>query len=301
MSNRFSDWLRTLRTGACREDLGSPRDFQNEPLAPAERLRLVSKMLEDILYSNPQDVESLQTHKPFTHAAAYFPLHDDRFNERWLKQWSKAQLFIPDEQLSDIRDHFGDGIALYFEFLRFYFRALAFPAFTGLCTWFGGHYFSKLYSIGLVIWSVVFVESWSIRERQLAVRWGTLGISQDNIDLRPGFKPEQIITSPITGRKVPHSPWWKREGRMLAGLPALVAFALALATMICCIFSAEGEQSGMSSPVVNADPGLREHSHYWRSLQWTRKTIHFPSPFSRVCWYSAASHWTLAQGGNTAH
>lgn len=232
-----------MRIGACREDLGSPRDFQQDPLAPAERARLVARLLENVLYANPQDVSSLQAHQPFHHAGEYFPLHDARFNERLLKQWSQVQFFIPDSQLSDIRDHFGDGVALYFEFLRFYFRALAFPAFLGLCTWLGGHYFSKLYSIGLALWAIVFVESWRIRERQLGVRWGTQGISKDNIDLRPGFKPEEIVTSPITGQKVPHSPWYKREGRMLAGAPALIAFALGLAVTICCIFSVEGTDS----------------------------------------------------------
>lgn len=238
--HRFADWLRTLRLGASREDLSSPRDFQHEPLAPAERIRLSVNILERVLYSNPQDVDSLRSHQPYHNIDSYFPLHDDKFNSRWLRQWSKMQLFIPDSQLSDIKDHFGEDVALYFDFLRYYFRALAFPAFVGLVTWLGGHYFSRLYSFTLAVWSVCFVESWRIRERKLSVRWGTMGISQDTVDIRPGFKPEEIITSPITGQKIPHSPWYKREGRMLAGIPALLGFAAILTLLICCIFSAEG-------------------------------------------------------------
>jgi anoctamin-10 len=170
-------------------------------------------------------------------------LHNEVFNERWLQQWSKAQISIPDSQLSDIRDNLGDGVALYFEFLRYYFKALAFPAFVGLSTWLGGHYFSKLYSFTLVVWSILFVESWRIQERKLSVRWGTYGISKDDVSLRPGFKTEGFVTSPITGQQVPYSPWWLRESRMLAGIPAVLGFAVGLAVVICCIFSVESRFS----------------------------------------------------------
>lgn len=222
----------------------------------------------------------MQNHEPYQRIASYFPLHDNKFNSRWLNQWAKVQLFIPDSQLSEIRDHFGDGVALYFEFLRYYFRALAFPAFVGLSAWLGGHYFSRLYSFCLVVWSIVFVESWKIRERKLSVRWGTMGISHDTADLRPGFKPEEIITSPITGQKVAHSPWWKREGRMLAGVPALFGFAAGLSILICCIFSAEGRHRIPNVHSLTADSIF--DSHHWGGLQWSGQAVYIPAAPRRL-------------------
>ena len=127
---------------------------------------------------------------------------------------------------------------MYFEFLRFYFLGLALPAFFGLTTWLGGFYFSRLYSVLLVIWSIVFIEAWKLRERQLSVRWGTYGLSKQP-RLRFGWKPEQYITSAVTGEKVPHAPWYTRELRTAASVPVVFAFAAALGLVISTIFATE--------------------------------------------------------------
>lgn len=245
---KLDDWLSASRgatgTAAIRHKPHQIRDFGSQPLLSSERLRLVHFQLERALHWPHEQ-------NPFPRVLSYFPPQDHDFNTRWLRNWSTATssdtgssiinlIKIPEEQLVAVRDHFGSGVAMYFEFLRFYFLALAFPTFVGMTTWLGGHHFSKLYSSLILVWSVVTVEGWRLRERQLAVRWGNFGISRRGT-VRLGFKAEDVMVSPITGQKVPYSPWWRREAKVAATIPALLGFAAILAAVISVIFSTEGE------------------------------------------------------------
>ena len=233
---KLADWIGSLRGTAVRHDPHVLRDFSQDPLIPSERLRLVNQMVAPAVRACPQ-------------VAYYFPPHDHRFNTHWLRSWTSSStvLQIPEEQLVRIRDHFGSSIALYFEFLRYYFLSLVFPSFIGTITWLGGYHFSRLYSVLILLWSILALEGWKLRERQLAVRWNTYGISKRGT-VRPDFKAEDVVTSPITGQKVPYSPWWRREAKIAATIPALVGFAALLAAVISTIFVVEGElQSGSSA------------------------------------------------------
>ena len=233
MELRLSDWLNTnIKGSTSREDPHRPRDFRRNPLDTAERVRLVGGILERALYSPQSD-------KPFPRLLSYFPPHDPEFNTHWLKSWSNVNISIPEEQLVEIKDQFGESVALYFEFLRYYFLALGIPAFVGITTWAGGYHFSKLYSFLLVLWSNLFLEGWKLRERQLSVRWGTFGTSKHG-KVRLGFKPEETMTSEVTGEEIPYSPWWRRELRISATVPAIFAAAAGLAAIITLIFCGEG-------------------------------------------------------------
>lgn len=210
------------------------RDFRAEPIRSAERTRFVNNAFERATHS---DVIK----RPFPRLKYYFPPHDAEFNSAWLKNWSSLKLRVTEEELGEIRDHFGDAVALYFQFLRGYFMALAIPSFIGITTWLGGFHFSRLYSVLLVLWSLIFVEGWKLRERQLSVRWGNYQVASTHGKVRIGFKAEAKITSPVTGEEVPYSPWWRRELRVAASIPALLGFAALLAGIISVIFCVEGE------------------------------------------------------------
>jgi len=230
-NEKLTDWLNTLKGSASRDNPHLPRDFNEKPFYPAERARHAATVLERALVDH-------STLNPYPRLKAYFPPHDPAFNSRWLTQWSSLALQIPEDQLLAVRYHFGDAVAMYFEFLRFYFLALAIPAFFGLTSWMGGFYFSRLYSFILVIWSVLFVEAWKLRERQLSVQWGTYGLSKQ-ARVRVGWKPEATITSAVTGEKVPHAPWYHRELRTAASIPVVFAFAGVLGLVISFIFATE--------------------------------------------------------------
>jgi hypothetical protein len=89
--------------------------------------------------------------------------------------------------------------------------------------------YSTVYSTLLVLWSVGFVEFWRLRERALAVRWGTLG------SFRVEHRRSQYEDSIAPGGSAV-MPWWKRDLRILASLPVILAFATALAVLLTGIF-----------------------------------------------------------------
>lgn len=80
--------------------------------------------------------------------------------------------------------------------------------------------YSTLYSCILVLWSVVFVEWWRIKQRQLSVAWGTKG----------SFRVEK--------RRAQYIPlsWWRKDLRALASIPVILFFASVLAVLLTGIF-----------------------------------------------------------------
>lgn len=165
----------------------------------------------------------------FPSVTSIFPPHDPKFNKAWMKRYTST-LTTPIEELDTIREHFGESIAMYFSFLSFYAVALAFPAVVGTLFWFAGTKYSTIYSTLLVGWSIVYVESWKLKEKSLAIRWGTYGIKQVP-EIRQGYQAAEGGK----GEEV----WWKTFGRSLATVPIVCAFALGLGALISCIYVIE--------------------------------------------------------------
>lgn len=146
-------------------------------------------------------------------------LHDRAFNEHWIHAWTTSR-FVSVKQ-ERLREQFGDSVAMYFSFLHSYTQALVFPAALGVLFFFFGAPYSPTYSVLVVLWSVVYVEWWRVRERILSLRFGTRG----------SFRVEKRRAQYIDG-----FPWWKRELRMVASLPVILLFAAVLVSILTGIF-----------------------------------------------------------------
>ena len=111
-------------------------------------------------------------------------------------------------------------MALYFHFLSFYTKHLLFISGVGVVSYFFAPPYSPAYSTILLVWSIVFVEWWRIRQRQLSVRWGTKG----------SFRVEK--------RRAQYVPlsWWRNDLRVIASLPVILFFASVLAVLLTGIF-----------------------------------------------------------------
>lgn len=179
----------------------------------------------------------------FPHLIDMSAIHDPRYNSAWMKRWSHtspAKVFsgIGLEDLDSIREHFGEDVALYFGFLNFYSQALAPAAVLGFAFWAMGKPFSPIYSLGLVGWSCLFVELWRMKERKLAVRWGTLGVGQ--VDRRRyDFVPRTTRIDPATEEPEEVFEWWRRELRVVLSLPIMAVFAAVLAATMTLMFVVE--------------------------------------------------------------
>jgi hypothetical protein len=166
-----------------------------------------------------------------------FILHDRAFNHTWISNWTKRQIGfrITSKELDVIKDQFGEAVALYYSFLSSYARALVFPAFIGVAFWKFENPYSPVYSVLVVIWSVIFVEWWRICERKLSVRWGTRGAAKVE-KIRIQYHPTKHVDN---DEEDAGFPWWKREFRVVTSFPVIGTAALLLAMLLTGIFVLE--------------------------------------------------------------
>ncbi|KAJ7483438.1 calcium-activated chloride channel-domain-containing protein [Mycena latifolia] len=193
------------------------REEESQPLSPADRIRLVHAFIT----STPADGGlGISPDSPqWDLVESVMALHDRAFNENWIHAWTTSR-FVSVKQ-ERLREQFGDSVAMYFSFLHSYTQALVFPAVLGVLFFLFGSPYSPIYSILIVLWSVVYVEWWRVRERILSLRFGTRG----------SFRVEKRRAQYIEG-----FPWWKRELRMIAGLPVILLFAAVLVSILTGIF-----------------------------------------------------------------
>ncbi|PVF99896.1 DUF590-domain-containing protein [Serendipita vermifera] len=228
---RHSDFLHGLLTNAYP---GENRDFSASPLSPADRIRLVYAYVTTTTSQGGLGIAPGS--KQWPHVQSVFIPHDRTFNHTWISNWTKRQLGfnIGFQDLEVIRAQFGESVALYYSFLSSYAQALVFPALIGVAFWKFDQPYNPFYSILVVIWSVLFVEWWRIRERKLSIRWGARGAAKVE-KLRVEFHP----TKEMNDDYEEGFPWWKREFRILTSLPVIGTAAALLAVLLTGIFVLE--------------------------------------------------------------
>lgn len=142
-----------------------------------------------------------------------------------------------EQDLSRVRDHYGEKVAYYFEFLQYYLQWLAAPTALGLLIHTFGSSFSIFYGVFVIIWAAFFTETWKRREKELALLWKVHNVSKTELR-RPSFKGT-MAADPVTGDMVPFFSPWKRWTRKLLGIPVVLGGALALTTVITAVFGIE--------------------------------------------------------------
>lgn len=231
--SRVQDWLYGVRTSA--PDKHIQNSIEAEPTTDAERLRLVY-----LLITKPRNEGGAGiTPKlgEWEGVESIFAPHDHTFNKEWIKQWSTKYL-LDAEDLTMIRNRFGEKIAFYFAFLQSYFMFLTFPALFGFSCWVLLGHFSPIYAVVNLLGCVVFIEYWKKQEIDLAVQWGVRGVSKIQRK-RPQFKHEKEIKDPITGEEVKIYSPLKRLARQLLQIPFAIAAASILGGLIATCFGIE--------------------------------------------------------------
>eukprot|EP01035_Chromulina_nebulosa_P019508 gene19508-25404_t len=142
---------------------------------------------------------------------AAMPLHDyeelKALQKRWLILWA----YPWDQPVDDIKDYFGERIALYFLYLQHYVTLLMIPAVLGFITYSVQVVFVKPenflmpYFTGfMVLWSTFFIEFWKQRQSDAAMRWGVVGFEEEEQD-RPQFEGKST-SSPVDGSDTTYFP-----------------------------------------------------------------------------------------------
>ena len=112
------------------------------------------------------------------------------------------------QPLDEVRDYFGDHIALYFAWLGHYTRALIFPTVFGAAGMVSQALSPSMdenpltipYSVFFAMWSVTFLSSWNQKSNELGYLWGSEGF-EANERTRPQFKGVHKVNLE-TGREV---------------------------------------------------------------------------------------------------
>ncbi|KAJ1957068.1 hypothetical protein GGI12_005130, partial [Dipsacomyces acuminosporus] len=205
-----------------------------ERLPPSERQRLVYKLIvgpveEGCAGVSPETERWVQ---------CIFPLQDRSFNKEWVKHWSSKWL-IDGNDLRRIREHFGEEIAMYFAFLQSYFLWLAIPSAIGVFSWLVGLDFSWQFGVVIVLWGILFTETWARRESDIATYWGVHGAEKAALLRRANFVPDRFIADPSTGEPTPYFSSGKRWMRRLLGVPVVAVMALLMAVFVSLIFAVQ--------------------------------------------------------------
>lgn len=105
------------------------------------------------------------------------------------------------------------------------------PTVTGVASFLIGRPYDAIFSLSVVLWSIVFVEWWRIREVILSVRWGALGAFKVE-KRRPEFRGDKRTSS----YSEDSFPWWKRETRILLSIPVILTYAAVLVLVLTALF-----------------------------------------------------------------
>ncbi|CAG8670242.1 9449_t:CDS:2 [Funneliformis caledonium] len=219
--SRIYDWFAGVR----KRDIQDDEEESNEPLSDSERLRLVYEII-----TNPPQEGGAGINPglgDFDFVESILPLHDDEYNEDWIKTWS-TKWIIDKEDLLRLRNHFGEKIAYYFAFLQYYCVWLIAPSVVGILTWLFLSEYSIFFGVFIVLWSVIFTEFWRRKEYEFAILWGVHNYSQVE-RRRPTFQEERYISDPVTGEMKPYFSPWKRWLRRAVAAPIIIMFSLTLA------------------------------------------------------------------------
>jgi len=109
------------------------------------------------------------------HLVDVFPLHDDEALTKLNANWSRNGPFQP--PLDDLRDYFGENVALYAAFSSFYTTFLAPMAILGLMQWGLDKFWNVDFLLSNVTFAAlnlvavtIFLEMWKRKQNELSYR-----------------------------------------------------------------------------------------------------------------------------------
>ncbi|XP_061090786.1 anoctamin-10 isoform X2 [Conger conger] len=216
-------WLRLLY-GA--EEVGLVKEFNDGSM-------------RGFTYANKENFKSFQARRMQSKGIMIqiFPLHMKEDLKRLSLSWyQKVKLSF--QPLDDIRQYFGESLALYFGFLEYFTLALVPMAFFGIPYYlFDWESYDKyvLFAVFNLLWSTVILEVWKRNSASLAYGWGTLSRKKAFEEPRPGFHGV-LGLNPVTGREEPVFPYTRRQLRMYLVSVPFVLLCLYLSLYVMMIY-----------------------------------------------------------------
>ncbi|KLT41542.1 DUF590-domain-containing protein [Cutaneotrichosporon oleaginosum] len=214
------------------------------PVSPATRFRLLYDLLtapgvQDGLGITPGEGE-------WSRVKSIMALHDEAADNKWVERWAVGgdwQIGLLrglDEKDEDLLSrNQPPPVRLYFNYLTTYTMSLMPLCVISVGFWLftPADSFPPLYAFALAIYSTVFIAAWRVREKKLAVRWGTRGCETRRVGR---MRPQYVINQQIQTLDQPHHKAdLVRDGKMVASIPVVISCGILLGIVLMCIFMLE--------------------------------------------------------------
>jgi hypothetical protein len=233
----------------------------NDFFVPSVRLKLIYMLLRAPKRDGGCGLElSNWLHK--RKILALYPLHDKAHARAIQHKVWELRVWPWNVPLEDIREYFGEKIALYIVFLGHYALWLWIPAIVGLAfqlvVW-GTLNFSSpvlpFYSLLVTVWSIVMLEYWKQKQATTALFWGMSDFEQLEQD-RPEFTGE-LIKSYIDGEEMIYYPPSKARRFVAVSQSVVMSFIAIVIGVVAAIYTfrfylqARNDTSGAASTIAS--------------------------------------------------
>lgn len=189
----------------------------------------------------------------------FFPLHNYEELRQMQLEWLKLWAMPMSQPFSQIRNYFGEKIALYFAFTGKFTEFLMFASIAGFITWLNvliqdtyDAYLVGPFAIFITVWAVVFLEKWKRREAALALEYGMIDFEKTE-SVRPSYKGE-IRQSLVTGKDEIYFPAKLRYPLFAVSQMYILALIIAvigiIAAMLCINYVTSGGGSNSIDPSI---------------------------------------------------
>mmetsp|Transcript_19312 Transcript_19312/g.31623 ORF Transcript_19312/g.31623 Transcript_19312/m.31623 type:complete len:724 (+) Transcript_19312:110-2281(+) len=180
-----------------------------------------------------------------------FPLHEAKTRQRLIDTWAK-KWFSP-QPIDEIRDYFGEKIAIYFAFLGYYTNWLAIMAVLGLAAAIYQYATQvdntlvPIYSVVLCLMVTLFLEGWKRKNSELAFKYDVMDYEEAEPprlrfqgELRRGFYSRTGSFIPMEfskrGTPLPEQPYYpKTERKLRVALGAAIIAMLIVCVVIAAV------------------------------------------------------------------
>ena len=234
-------------------------DGQGSPFSKVIRLKLIYYMLRA---PNHQGGCNLEISKMIfkKNLLSFFPLHDRLISNQLVHVGTSLQKAPWNMPFEDLRQYFGEKIALYNVFIGHYSFWLLIPGLIGLVfqlvVWGSGNFSSPVlpfYSLIVCVWAILMLEYWKRAEAYKAMKWGMTEFEEEE-PVRPEFKGHPI-KSYINGRDMLYFPPEEYLDNMANSGSIVGAFMLLVLGVVASIyvlrFSIQQEVGTYSSTIAS--------------------------------------------------
>ncbi|WWC57606.1 uncharacterized protein I303_100138 [Kwoniella dejecticola CBS 10117] len=226
------------------------------PASPSTRIRLIYNLLTAPAIQDGLGITPNQG--KWSRVKSIMALHDELADKEWVERWTTGGDWrigllkgLDGVEGKGLGEHQPPPVHLYFNFLTTYTLSLLPLSVISVLFYLltPADSYPPLYAFLLSIYSTAFVAIWRIKERKLAVRWGTRGCESVAVGrLRPeyvanlGLDKQSPSASPTGGDAVDvvqAGNDLKRDIKVAASVPIIIACGVGLGVVLLGIFMLE--------------------------------------------------------------